>query len=282
MQIPSYFISHGAGPWPFMKSHIGTSHDVLEAALRDIPAQLARHGYAKPHAVLVISAHWEMPQFTVLAQTRPDLLYDYGGFPPETYRVRYAAPGAPELAQRVATLLRGAGLDAAQETRRGWDHGVFVPLSVMYPEADVPVLQLSMQIGYDPATHLAAGRALAPLRNDGVLIIGSGLSYHNQRPRPGSVAADSAAFDAWLGESLIGTTAAERAQRLMHWAAAPGGRASHPHEDHLIPLLVAAGAAEHEPAARVYHEARFFGAATVSSFRFGAIGAVFDAALDPV
>jgi aromatic ring-opening dioxygenase catalytic subunit (LigB family) len=198
------------------------------------------------------------------------MVFDYYGFPEHTYRIRYPAPGAPALAQRVQDLLQGAGIAAAQDATRGYDHGTFAPLAVMYPQAEVPVLQLSLKAGYDPADHLAAGRALAPLRDEGVLIVGSGLSFHNLRLRGPGAQAPSAAFDAWLHETLESGTLAERSARLLHWSQAPAARIAHPQEDHLLPLMVALGAAENEKATTVYHEVMTWTGWTVSSWRFGA------------
>lgn len=265
-KLPTYFISHGGGPWPWLKREWGDRMAVLERSLQDIAAEVG----AKPKAVLVISGHWEAPAFLVQASPSPPMVYDYGGFPAHTYQIRYAAPGAPALAERVRDLLVAAGLPAGLDERRGYDHGTFAPLVVMYPEADVPVIQLSLKHGYDPAEHLAVGRALAPLREEGVLIVGSGLSYHNLM-RMGPEARDvSKAFDGWLQEALVQASPDERVRRLLRWEQAPGARQAHPEEDHLIPLMVAVGAAEDEPAACVYHEAAFFGNVTASSFRFGA------------
>jgi aromatic ring-opening dioxygenase catalytic subunit (LigB family) len=196
--------------------------------------------------------------------------YDYHGFPEHTYRIRYPAPGAPLLAQRVAALLQAAGLPAALDPARGFDHGTFAPLAVMYPQADVPVLQLSLKHGHDPAEHLAAGRALAPLRDEGVLIVGSGLSFHNLRLRGPGATAPSALFDAWLRETLEEHTATERSARLLQWAQAPAARVAHPQEDHLLPLMVAVGAAEADAAATVYHETMAWTGWTVSSWRLAA------------
>lgn len=264
-RLPTYFISHGGGPWPYMKAQTGGMYDRLEASLAAIPRELG----ATPTAVLMVSGHWEAPAFTVQTHPQPPMVYDYAGFPPHTYQVRYAAPGRPELASRVQTMLADAGLPTAADPRRGFDHGAFTPLVVMYPQADVPVVQLSLQHGYDPAAHLAVGRALAPLRDEGVLIVGSGLSYHNLRKLGPSGRDASRAFDAWLQETLSAEPA-ERTRRLLAWTEAPAAREVHPEEDHLIPLMVAVGAAEQEQAACVYHEDTFFGHLTASSFRFGA------------
>ncbi|QGF23666.1 DODA-type extradiol aromatic ring-opening family dioxygenase [Raineyella fluvialis] len=263
-RLPTYFVSHGGGPWPWLKD-LMPGMDKLEASLQAIPAELG----LTPRAVLVISGHWEEPQFTVQTSPHPPMIYDYGGFPEFTYRLQYPAPGAPDVAARVGQLLEDAGITTHYDARRGYDHGVFAPLYVLYPQADVPILQLSLRRGYDPAAHLAAGRALAPLRDEGVLIVGSGFSYHNLANFGPGAATASKAFGDWLNETLVEGPVAERTERLMHWDTAPGARASHPAEDHLIPLMVAVGAAEDEPGVRTYHEPDFMGAIDSSSFRFG-------------
>ena len=249
-----------------MKDQNGATYDRLEASLADIPRQLGR----TPKAVLVVSSHWETADFSVSSGAAPGMLYDYGGFPPHTYQVVYPAPGAPALAQRVADLVAGAGLPVGLDPQRGFDHGTFSMLYPVYPQAEVPVVQLSIRRDFDPLTHLRAGRALAPLRDEGVLIVGSGLSYHNLRQFGAGGRDASRQFDAWLQHTLRELSPSERAAALLGWDAAPAARLAHPREDHLLPLMVALGAAEHEPAACVYHEDDFFGALTVSSFRFGA------------
>lgn len=264
--LPTYFISHGGGPWSYMSGPSRQTHAVLEAALRDMPRQLAQ----APMAVLMISAHWEEREFTVMGHARPGMLYDYGGFPAHTYEVQYPAPGSPALAQRVVALAQAAGLRCSIDMQRGFDHGAFVPMSVIYPEAQVPMVQLSMQHGYDPAAHLALGRSLAPLRDEGVLIIGSGLSFHNMRMWGPAATLPSKAFDDWLDRTLQGATGDARDRALERWADVPGARLSHPREDHLLPLMMAVGAAHDDRATRVYHEEAFFGGAAVSSWRFDA------------
>jgi aromatic ring-opening dioxygenase catalytic subunit (LigB family) len=199
----------------------------------------------RPRALLVVSAHWEAPVFTVNRGAAPPMLYDYGGFPDEAYTYQWPAPGDPELGGRVLDLLRGAGLSTAEDRARGYDHGTFIPLMLAYPEADVPVVQVSLKRGLDPAEHLAMGRALAPLRDEGVLILGSGNSFHNLRAvfrGEASFEDVSEEFDAWLTDAIT-RPAAERDGALERWAEAPAARESHPREEHLIPLMVAAGAA---------------------------------------
>lgn len=267
-RLPTYYISHGGGPWPWLKGMMPFDMSMLEASLQAMPEEIG----VTPRAVLVVSAHWETPTFTVQTNPAPSMVYDYGGFPDFTYEIQYPAPGSPEVAQRVTELLSGAGIANAQDPVRGFDHGMFAPMYAIYPDADVPMLQLSILHSYDPDAHLAAGRALAPLRDEGVLIVGSGLSYHNLRRFGPAGEVPSREFDGWLSTAVLDTDAAERTKRLQQWASAPSARLAHPAEDHLIPLMVAVGAAEGETAVRTYHETAMAGGITASSFRFGDTG----------
>jgi aromatic ring-opening dioxygenase catalytic subunit (LigB family) len=220
----------------------------------------------KPKAILLISGHWEEARPTLNVSARPGLLFDYYGFPEHTYQLTYPAPGAPALAERVKALLTSKDIAVDEDRQRGWDHGVFIPLKLVFPEADIPILQLSLQEGLDPAQHLAIGEALSPLRDEGVLIIGSGMSYHNMRSFTSPVdAADAQRFDDWLSKVLIDPAA--RNEALAHWSQAPSARVSHPREEHLLPLIVAAGAATGEAGAHVYSD-YIFGKA-ISGFKFG-------------
>lgn len=264
-RLPTHFISHGGGPWPWLTDRSPIDYGPLERSLQEIVADLG----VTPDAVLVVSGHWEEPELTVQTNPRPPMIYDYGGFPEFTYHISYPAPGSPTVAERVVGLLSDAGIEVRTDPLRGFDHGVFAPLHVMYPDATVPVLQLSMRSGYDVEEHLAAGRALAPLRDEGVFVVGSGLSYHNLSELGPSGGPASAAFDRWLHDTLVEATPEQRRRSLLHWDRAPGARASHPREDHLVPLFVAIGAAEDEEAARTYHEDRFAGSISASSYRFG-------------
>ncbi len=264
--LPTYFLSHGGGPWPFMKQQTGSTYDKLEASLADIVGQLG----VRPKAVLVVTAHWEAAQFTLSSSAAPPMIYDFGGFPPQTYQISYPAPGSPALAERARALITASGHAAVLDAQRGYDHGTYSMLAPIYPAADMPVVQLSLRQGLDPRTHLEIGRALAPLRREGVLILGSGLSYHNLRQFGPAGGPASHAFDAWLQQSLLACAPEERSARLIDWEAAPAARLAHPREEHLLPLMVALGAAELEPASCVYHEDDFFGSLAVSSFRFGA------------
>ncbi|XLZ72571.1 class III extradiol ring-cleavage dioxygenase [Massilia sp. SR12] len=259
--LPTFFLSHGGGPWPWMREQFGSAYDQLDASLRDLPRQAG----GKPKAILVVTAHWEGSAFLVSAAARPPMIYDYGGFPPHTYQIQYPAPGSPALAERVAQLL---GARAALDHERGLDHGTFSAMYPAFPEADVPIVQLSLRQGLDPAEHLAAGRLLRPLRDEGVLIVGSGLSYQNLRAFNAAGAEASRVFDAWLRESMAAAPA-QRTARLLEWERAPAARLAHPREEHLLPLMVVVGAAEDSAAQVVYHEDRFMGALAVSSFMLG-------------
>ena len=265
-KFPTYFISHGGGPWPYLKEEMKDTYSLLEASLKAIPRDLP----AIPRAILMISGHWESKDFAVMSSPMPPMLYDYSGFPAHTYQVKYPAPGFPELALQVQSRLQAAGLPTRLDSARGFDHGSFVPMAVTYPNAEIPMIQISIHASYYPEIHLKLGRALSPLREQGVLIVGSGLSYHNLRSFGGPAAKKaSAEFDHWLNEVLVEAPNEQRSSQLKLWEQAPSARFAHPQADHLIPLLVAVGAAEHEKATRVYHETHFFGGLTVSSYRFG-------------
>jgi aromatic ring-opening dioxygenase catalytic subunit (LigB family) len=266
-KLPTLFIPHGGGPCFFMEPAWGLpadAWDTMAAYLRGIDAGLG----VRPKAVLVISGHWETERPTLNVAERPGLLFDYYGFPEHTYRLTYPVAGAPALAEQVRNLLGDAGFASDVDAERGLDHGVFVPLKLVYPDADVPVLQLSRQHGLDPAEHLAIGRALAPLREQGVLIVGSGMSYHNLREFFTSRGAEAAeAFDAWLADAVGDPDPAERERRLAAWAEAPGARQSHPEPEHLLPLMVAAGAAGADRGRRTYHD--HIAGKALSGFQFG-------------
>ncbi len=263
--LPTLYLSHGGGPWPWMQGPWHDAHARLAEGLAQISGWLG----TKPKAVLMVSAHWEEVDFTLSNHPNPPMLYDYSGFPENTYHVQYPARGSPQLAERARDLIENAGMAARFDTARGFDHGAFVPIALMYPEADIPMVQLSLRRGLDPRVHLAVGRALAPLRNEGVLIIGSGASYHNLRALGPEAKIPSAAFDDWLQRTLVTEGVAQRTGALSAWQEAPSARDAHPREEHLIPLMVAVGAAERDVAVRFYHENDFFGSLSASSFVFG-------------
>jgi aromatic ring-opening dioxygenase catalytic subunit (LigB family) len=267
-RLPTLFVPHGGGPCFFMDPPSGDPHawDAMASYLRGIAASIG----AKPRAILAISAHWETPRPTVMTGERPSMLFDYYGFPEHTYRLEYPAAGSPALASRVRTLLSAAGIASDEDAARGYDHGVFVPFLLMFPDAEIPVVQLSLRADLDPAAHLAIGRALAPLRDEGVLVVGSGMSYHNLRRfwSTDSHDVDAArAFDAWLADAVETRDGSVREACLAEWADAPGARTAHPRSEHLLPLMVAAGAGGEDRGTRTYSD-RIFGKA-VSGFRFG-------------
>jgi aromatic ring-opening dioxygenase catalytic subunit (LigB family) len=260
MRQPSLYIPHGGGPCFFMDDARGTWTG-MAAFLRGLPQLLPD----RPKAILIVSGHWETEGFAFTAASRPDLLFDYHGFPPHTYQLTYLAPGDPALAAKAAGLLTSAGLPSSLDAARGLDHGVFVPLKVAFPDADIPVVEMSVDLGLDPTEHLTAGHALAPLRDEGVLIVGAGMSFHNMRGYGRTSSTEpSRQFDAWLADAVT-AKAETRAQSLARWADAPSGRFSHPREEHLLPLMVAAGASD-AAGEQVYSELVMETA--ISGFRF--------------
>ncbi|MDE3149005.1 MAG: dioxygenase [Acidobacteriota bacterium] len=261
---PTIFLPHGGGPCFFMDWTWGPA-DTWDATRRFLEG-LTTTLPAPPKALLVVSGHWEEPAFTASAASAPQLVFDYSGFPEHTYHLTWPAPGDPELAARVAQLLSEAKLPVAPSANRGYDHGVFVPLKVAFPEARIPVVTLSLAANLDPAMHLAAGRALAPLRDEGVLIVASGMSFHNLRGyfRPETVER-ARAFDAWLARA-VESPALERDTLLAHWREAPFAAYAHPREEHLIPLMVAAGAGGGAPGTRIFNDEPM--GAAISAYRF--------------
>jgi aromatic ring-opening dioxygenase catalytic subunit (LigB family) len=264
-RMPTLYIPHGGGPCFFMDWTMGPpdTWDRMAAFLRGIDGSLPQ----RPTALLVVSAHWETKVPTVLASSAPPLLFDYYGFPKHTYELTWPAPGSPAVAARVGELLAAAGIASQTEMARGFDHGVFIPLKVAYPDANVPTVQLSLQENLDPEQHVAIGRALEPLRDEGVLIVGSGMSYHNMRGlMTGSGQHDSVRFDRWLALA-VEKEPRERDAELVAWSKAPSARESHPREEHLLPLMVAAGAAGMDRGKSVFADDVM--GARVSAIRFG-------------
>lgn len=246
---PVLYIPHGGGPLPLLDD---TGHRELIGFLSHCTDSLPR-----PKAILVVSAHWEQDEPTLLGAARPPLLYDYYGFPPESYELQYPAPGAPELAEDLAATLGDHGINARLDRKRGFDHGLFVPLSLMYPQADIPCLQLSLLTAMDPVEHIELGRALADLRKREVMILGSGSSFHNMNAfRDGESGKSTCReFDDWLGDTCCRSDPGETAARLRNWISAPGARYAHPREEHLLPLHVCCGAAlvNGAPARRMFN-----------------------------
>jgi aromatic ring-opening dioxygenase catalytic subunit (LigB family) len=263
-KMPVVFVPHGGGPWPFVEMGFPREDvDRLAGYLRSVRSVPPR----PPRALLVVSAHWEEQVPTVMTSAHPPILYDYYGFPPESYEITWPAPGAPDLASRVRELLDTAGIANASDPARGYDHGTFIPLKLTYPNADVPAIQLSLKAGLDPAEHIALGRALAPLRDEDVFIIGSGMTFHNLRafrdPRAAPVAET---FDGWLRDVMT-LDPDSRNRRLAEWESAPAARAAHPREEHLIPLMVASGAAGDDRAVVAFNDT--FTGLRLSAYHFG-------------
>lgn len=236
------FLSHGGGPLPLLGD---PGHQDMVNCLQTITARLK-----KPSAIVVVSAHWEEGVPAITAAEAPPLIYDYYGFPEESYEIQYPCPGHPTLAQQIYSQLHHAGVEAKLDKQRGFDHGLFVPLKIMYPEADIPCVQISLLNNLDPEQHLQLGEALSGLNLDNLLIIGSGFSFHNMQqffapPTPDSVVKNEA-FESWLLETCSSPSLSEqeRRLRLRDWATAPAARFCHPREEHLLPLQVCYGIAQ--------------------------------------
>lgn len=229
------YFSHGGGPLPILGD---PGHKAMVDFMIQLPKQLN-----KPDSIVVVSAHWEEKYVTLLGSPHPPMFYDYYGFPPQAYEINYPAPGNPELAQRIADLLNAQHIPSRIDPERGFDHGAFIPLKLMYPAADIPVIQLSLLRGLNPSAHIALGKALRALLNENILVIGSGFSFHNQNAffgqRLGVPDPANDAFQNWLIETCTADlTEAEREQRLVEWEKAPSARYCHPREEHLLPLHV--------------------------------------------
>jgi aromatic ring-opening dioxygenase catalytic subunit (LigB family) len=240
------YFSHGGGPLPILGD---PGHKAMVDFMKELPSKLK-----KPDAILVISAHWEESVPTLLGAANPELFYDYYGFPEESYQITYPAPGSPELAGRIVDLLSKNNMPSRIDAERGYDHGLFIPLKLMYPEADIPSLQISLVQGLNPAAHVALGRALGGLMSENILVIGSGFSFHNMRAFSweGAKKPDSQndAFQEWLIDVCTGPRA-QCEQRLIDWEKAPSARYCHPREEHLLPLHACIGMAE-KPAKLVF------------------------------
>ncbi len=242
--FPTIFLSHGS---PMLALTDSPARRFLQGLGRSLP---------RPAAIAVISAHWESGGApSVSLASTPNTIHDFGGFPQALFDMRYPAPGAPELAERAASLLEAAGVAVRRDAQRGLDHGAWVPLSLMYPQADIPVMQISLVHGASPAVHEQLGRALARLRHEGVLVIGSGsltLNLHEFRgqaldARPADWVIE---FESWMRQKL---EANDRAALLDYRAQAPSAVRNHPSEEHLLPLFVALGAAGEGARARMLH-----------------------------
>ncbi len=254
--LPSIFVSHGP---PNMVEDDIPARDFLTA----LGGELER-----PKAILCVSAHWDTQHPAVTSTARPDTIHDFFGFPAHLSEIRYPAPGAPQLAERTAALLGAEGFDCELDQRRGLDHGAWQPLMLMYPDADVPIAQLSIQSHAGAPAHLAVGRALEPLRADGVLILASGTAVHNLRhffSDQGDVAPWARRFDDWLDHSLT----AGAVDDVVHYRDhAPDAAMAHPSEDHFLPLLVAFGAGGEGARGRALHRSFSYGSLSMAAYAF--------------
>jgi len=244
------YFSHGGGPLPILG---GAGHKAMVDFMTQLPSRLK-----KPDAILVISAHWEESAATLLGAQNPPMFYDYYGFPNEAYEITYPAPGSPELANKIAGTLKENNIPARIDPKRGFDHGLFIPLKLMYPQADIPSLQLSLLRGLNPAAHIALGKALRELMKENILVIGSGFSFHNMGAFvwEGSGEYDPAndAFQNWLIETCTGPMEqSKREERLIAWQQAPSARYCHPREEHLLPVHVCVGMAD-KPAELIFDD----------------------------
>ncbi len=254
---PVLFLPHGGGPLPILGDK---GHEKMVSFLQKIASELG-----KPSAILVISAHWEEDQATITSGHHPEIIYDYYGFPAEAYQIQYAAPGNPGLANEIYTLLTASGVPARLDEQRGFDHGLFVPLKLMFPQARIPCLQLSLLKNLNPRMHIALGKAIASLRERNILIIGSGMSFHNLKTffsNEIDSRKENDAFDHWLIETCTNPEILPEAreQRLIEWEKAPFARFCHPREEHLLPLHVCYGiACAGTPIAKVVFNAEVMG-----------------------
>jgi aromatic ring-opening dioxygenase catalytic subunit (LigB family) len=234
------YLSHGGGPLPILGD---PSHAAMISFMQGLPSKLHR-----PDAILVISAHWEETAATLQGAAAPSMFYDYYGFPKEAYDITYPAPGNPGLAKRIIDILNGKGVPSAVNDQRGFDHGLFIPLKMMYPSADIPALQISLLRNLDPRAHIELGKALGNLMTENILVVGSGFSFHNLRAFNfgATHVADprNDAFQDWLIEVCANTNAEmKREEELVSWEHAPSARYCHPREEHLLPLHVCMGMA---------------------------------------
>ena len=233
------FIPHGGGPLPLLGDD---GHYEMVSFLENITPTLAT-----PTAIIVISAHWEEQKVTITSGKTPALIYDYSGFPDESYKIKYPAPGNPDLAEEIYTILQENEIEATLDEQRGFDHGLFVPLKIMFPDADIPCVQISLLSSLNPESHIRIGQALSGLRKENLLILGSGFSFHNLsaffRQAKGVTDERNEAFQNWLVDICTDGDIPddEREKELTAWDNAPFARYCHPREEHLLPLHVCYG-----------------------------------------
>lgn len=262
MLYPSVFVNHGGGPLPLMGQQPDLVAHMKEVREKWLPKE-------PPKAIVMVSAHWESNPVRITGSANPPMLFDYYGFPPETYKYQYPAPGDPQLATKIQNLLSKEGIESDLDKKRGYDHGVFIPLMLMFPEANIPVVCVSLHSSLSMTKNLAIGKALSTLRQEGVLIVGSGYTFHNMQAfltghKTGSMYKQSSDFNEWLKETMLGNR-----DRMANWQDAPGARFCHPREEHLLPLFVTAAAAGEDAQTKlIYEEAAGDGQYAVSSYLF--------------
>jgi aromatic ring-opening dioxygenase catalytic subunit (LigB family) len=270
LPYPTLFVNHGGGPMPLMGQFPS-----LVKHLKSIPSLLSQNTHTHPSAIVVISAHWENKgPIAITSHPQPPMLFDYFGFPDEAYKYSYPAPGSPKLASKIQQLLQNNDIEAILDPDRGFDHGVFIPLMIMFPQAKIPVVTISLQSSLDPDFHLKLGEALTPLRlmhwtgedddeqsscesqNGSILILGSGFTFHNMRAffnPTDSFIQSSISFNTWL-KSTLTSSWTEKRKALMNWKSAPGALTCHPREEHLLPLFVVTGAAGPNSRAKIIYD----------------------------
>ncbi|PCI18632.1 MAG: dioxygenase [Piscirickettsiaceae bacterium] len=264
--FPTFYIPHGAGPCFFMDWTIGPADtwDKTAAWLENLPKMLPQ----KPDAIVIFSAHWEADVVQINSHPNPSLIFDYYGFPEHTYELTYPAPGSPVLAKRIQSLFTTANISSELDPQHGFDHGMFIPLKVMFPDADIPVVQVSLHTSLNPAFHQQMGAALQSLRDDNILILGSGISFHNMQILMRGEDPDdhSIHFNNWLTQACTASPATRKIM-LSNWRVAPSASICHPREEHLIPLMVAGGAATTITGTNVFTD-NVMGV-NVSAYQFG-------------
>jgi len=264
-RMPTWYIPHGGGPCFFMDWNPPDAWDKMASFLKNLAATLP----SKPTGIVMVSAHWLESTVSITSHPHPELIYDYYGFPEHTYQLKYPAPGSPVLAQKIVSLLELSNIPSQLDPTRGFDDGMFIPMMLLFPKADIPVVQLSLNNNLNPTSQINMGRALEQLRDEGILIIGSGMSFHNMRgygdPRFGPISDE---FDTWL-TTTVESKPSQRNQDLLNWADAPSARLCHPprQEEHLLPLMVAAGAAPADQGRQVFSDRVL--ETTLSAYTFG-------------
>lgn len=232
------YFSHGGGPLPLLND---SSHDKMIQFMKNLPQKIH-----KPDSIIVFSAHWEEDIVTIQSGESPSIMYDYYGFPEAAYNIKYPCVGSEDLALRIAEVFRQSGIEYKLDDKRPYDHGSYIPLKMMYPDADIPVIQISLNKDLNSLTHLSIGKALRPLLDENLLIIGSGFSFHNMTRFDFSGKNTKDPLNDHFQDRLIdicciNESENEKWQSFLNWESFPNGRYCHPREEHLLPLLVCAG-----------------------------------------